>query len=430
MTRVGSKKSLYLVLVTCILGLSFLIGCGDTSKNVTACGGDAGSARRGGPLAGKVLFLVGNVKDSTSLCSLDTQTLALQQEHVLPVDSNDVKIFSDLKTHDAYLVERWSLAKKNSRLTRFAGATGALAGESAQFAVNVHSLFRLAGNLLFVLGFDKGEVSVSKTDLSDDKGSFVLPVQTPKGIDLAMANQDAHFDLTLYGKDALYVLSQGIDLNTYKGAPAKFHRMRSNQLSAGLSAGLSEVEATFTVQTADAQATCVNAASALQISKSKVLLGCNPQYYGPVAGSKVNLFLVDVVAGGEPVVTLLKEFDSSVVQTIGALVATPDGSKVLVEEGVTSSNFRRTATARYWLELSSGTKIPSRFGGDAAYVAASDSFVFSCVEEGGELGLSCKSHTFAIVPGAQVTTGVGARELVVYHSFSFQGFQAPIFGQD
>lgn len=226
-----------------------------------------------------LFWLLGEPTSAHVLCTV--QDSQFKQVYVLEPDSRDPLLFQDELTHNVLVVERFSgSSARPSRATWFS-ADGVQLTQIGDWPQNTYSALRLSEVEGVATGFDLGQLR--RFFMSASAGSLLGKVTENQ-------KSFANFNpiVTLQSGAWLALISSGFDLTTFSANEAQV--MRVSEVG---------IHPDGMVSVADASARCKNAFQTLQLSNARVILSCNPQYFGPVPGEFVAVFEVELLASGE-----------------------------------------------------------------------------------------------------------------------------------
>lgn len=273
----NAMKNYGSALLGALLALCLMSSCSlQTRESGHLCGsGEAAEALNG------LFWLLGEPGQANVLCQVHEKTF--QQVMVLEPDSQDPILFQDDKTGNVLLVERFSgSAARPSRATWFR-SNGAQRSQWGDWPQNTYGVLRLSDTEGLATGFDLAQLNRIQMSGADDSSlgkSFAEPVSF----------SDFQPIVTLTNGSWLALVDSGFDLTRFEAQTAKAMTVRASDLTS---------EAPRSVSDPITKQECKNAFQTQLISPSKVVLSCNPQYFGPVANELVSVFEVELLSTGE-----------------------------------------------------------------------------------------------------------------------------------
>ncbi len=351
-----------------VLGLSsvagFLLGALGCSRAATpdivsnACGGAGISAKFEG-----LTWLAGSPTQANILCGIRQQSVRILMS--LDPESRDPILFRDTQSAYHLLVERFSGRQaRPSRLTWFA-ESGERLGQRGDWPQNVYGISLSAPDAAIVTGFDSGVVQQVgwKTE------SFAQPSSAA----LNLSDDGSVRPIHVLNRDSwLAVIDNGYDLVRFA---AKDARIYSFKISDGM-----EQKSSAVIRDSQTGRACLNAFQSFSLSRSRVLLSCNPQYFGPASGQSVSVFDVSLDDAGVTSTRELVHFDGAEIQKIDIFGTDSSSEHVFLGYKKTTSNdYEGQIASSGWLSLKTGQWIPeTRFAGPVQILAGDKGLVVAC----------------------------------------------------
>lgn len=370
-----------------VLGLSSIAGCifgalgcsRTATPNIVsnACGGLAGSPKFEG-----LTWLAGSPTQANILCGVRQQSVRILMS--LDPESRDPLLFRDTQSANHLLVERFSGRQaRPSRLTWFA-ESGDRLGQRGDWPQNVYSISLSAPDAAIITGFDSGVVQ--------QVGWKTESFAQPNSAALNLSDDGSVRPIHVLNRGAwVAVIDNGYDLVRFA---AKDARIYSFKLSNGLEQKTSSV-----IRDAQTGRACLNAFQSFSLSRSRVLLSCNPQYFGPASGQSVSVFDVSLDDAGGTSTRELVHFDGANIQKIDIFGTDPSAEFVFLGyKQTTTSDYAGQIASSGWLNFKTGQWIPeTRFAGPVQILAGDKGLVVACLTKTDK----CSQGEFLHVSGGQ-----------------------------
>lgn len=342
--------SLVLCLIACTLS-------GESQVNAQQCGSGQAPERLSG-----LFWLLGEPGKANVLCSV--QGNEFRQVYVLEPDSRDPLLLEDKLTQRILLIERFSgSAARPSRATWFSPA-GEQLSQSGDWPQNTYAALRLSDSEGLATGFDLAQIQHFLMPRSQDvslgqltEKQFLFPNFNPI--------------VTLQNGAWLALISSGFDLLDFSAKEAQVMRV---------SEGKPHSDGLVSVSDSVTREQCKNAFQTLQISNSKVVLSCNPQYFGPVADELVALFEVELGSDGQLSMRILQSANGSDVQRIDLLGLDDSGLLFVGVKKTMSDDYNGEFIKSGFLSLTTLQFTTSKDIRGPLFKTASGERVFFCVE--------------------------------------------------
>lgn len=303
-----------------LLSLFLMASCSsqlDTRESGQLCGsGEPPEGMNG------VFWLLGEPGQANVLCHVHEKKF--KQVEVLDPDSQDPILFQDDKTGYVLLVERFSgSAARPSRATWFQ-PDGIQLSQSGDWPQNTYGVLRLSDTEGLVTGFDLAQldrIHVSPTSDTPFGKSIAAPISFPNFQPI----------VTLTNGSWLALLDSGFDLKSFEAQTAVAMAVRA-----------SDFEPVVTMPVVDSltKHVCKNAFQTQMISPSKVILSCNPQYFGPVANELVSVFEVELLSTGELKFRSLFVADAREIQKVDLLGVSGQNEVLMATMQTTSDDYK------------------------------------------------------------------------------------------
>ena len=322
------------------------------------CGGSVGSSALDG-----LSWVAGSPTQPNVLCQVQQSKASII--YALEPESRDPVLFDDPQSSFQLLVERFSgRQSRPSRVTWFSSG-GERLGQRGDWPQNVYGISRLSTDNAIVAGFDFGVIQQVGLNLQ----TFAAPKEKPFSLSAEGPARPVH----LLSNDVwLAAIDNGYDLIRFKPEVAMIFQVSSVN-------GLERRQAT-PVKDNRTGGTCENAFQAFALTKSSVLLSCNPQYFGPAAGQSVALFEVSLASDGEVLSRELVRLSGTEVQKIEIFGTDNNNEHVFLGYKTTTKEDYNGALLRAgWMNLLSGEWIPEvRFAGPLRQLGQGRGSVVAC----------------------------------------------------
>lgn len=356
-------------------------------------------------------FKGAGTEGATILYSLDTKQMLAQPVIIKGSASTDALPLRDAVREQIFFLERF--IGRPSRLTRVTCRTQGKALEKGNLPENTFAIGYVNAEQLAAFGWNTPVVRVFREDFdarSDSQGKIAIATAAT-----GLTEADTHLNNLLVAGQNTYLVSSGYSFGSGQPTQARLYKLDSL---------FSEVERVYDIPA------CKNAYQdyTLQISAQQVVLGCNPQYAGPIAGQDVTLVSVRVSENEEPNFTVLTGpgHDAQIIVPAGV---SNDGKRLFVAEYTTSVREQTLLPGQplrsYWLNLQTNERIDAvGLSGSAIYDEIHQKYVFSCVVSANN-GL-CKNNVFGV---ADAPDGVPSSmtEHTVSFDYSFWQFERRLF---
>jgi hypothetical protein len=322
------------------------------------CGGSAGSGQLDG-----LTWLAGSPAQANVLCQVKRSAGRILQ--ALDPESRDPLLFQDSQSSFQLLVERFSgRQSRPSRLTWFS-AGGERLGQRGDWPQNVYGISAISSETAVVAGFDFGVIQ--RVDWKAE--TFALPLENVFSLAQGSDVRPVH---VLSAESWLAVIDNGYDLIRYTAKDAMVYPVRQDN-------GFDEGDAVF-VRDPRTNSSCRNAFQTYPLTRSRVLLSCNPQYFGPEVGQAVALFEVNLQSDGTISSRELVRFDGAEIQRIDIFGADISSGFVFLGYKKTSADdYDGKIVSSGWLNLNNGEWISEdRFAGPFIQLGPNKGSVVAC----------------------------------------------------
>jgi len=343
------------------------------------CGGASGSDRLNG-----LTWLSGSPTQANVVCHIQNQSADVLLS--LDPESRDPILFRDFQLNRHILVERFSgVTARPSRVTWFS-EFGQFLGQRGQWPQNVYGLTVISSDEAIVSGFDAGVL----LNVHWSNESFAEAKSDP--VRLSFDPTQVHPVHTLSNGSWLAAIDNGYDLTKYVATDAKaivFERSQANSIK--VSKVISDSES-------PSGRTCQNAFQTLPLSRSEVILSCNPQYFGAVLGAHVNLYKVSLQSDGSLQVKELLRRDGADVQRIDLWGVDSERSRAFVAfKKTTATDYEGQLESAGWVNLTTlELSLEKRFSGPIHALAGGTVFVSACRYD----AEGCRSGQFVLIDGS------------------------------
>ncbi len=380
-----------------------------TSAFVPVLGSCSGKKSGSAVVAGTVPFLAQDYSKGAVVYSYDVAKNEVTQIRVAE-GNQDWKVFWDQTSQQTVVIDRTVASSTSaSVITSYLGAN--VSGEVGGFPINTKFLIHsAAANTLIAGGYTGGTATFS---LPTNRLQAVSSMNFPTGDGSTYYHNVVGL---ISGEKDVWALFGGTDSasppNVYPAAVSKIN------LAASSFENVSTVTACLNI----ASGTPLPNEGVVALSRSRVVVSCNPQY--GVLGAPIALVLFEANSTtAEVQVTVLKQAKSSAdIHQYEISGSSADGNSVFVEEKIfDGSDFSTETRRRYWLNVLTHAETPvTQYGGHMFYDVTSGKYLFGCYIEK-DTG-KCRSHTFALVtPG---NDNPEARS--VSYEYDFHGFAEQI----
>ncbi|MEN9529291.1 MAG: hypothetical protein RI932_1164 [Pseudomonadota bacterium] len=347
----------YCLLLSAVVLVS---GCGVRGKELGEKSSVCGSGEASSFLDG-LFWLNGEPTSANVVCSVQGGQYRTVQ--ILAPDSRDPILLNDRATKQKLLVERFSGSTARPSRATWVDSSGEIVTQRGDWPQNVYSVIRVSASQALVTGFDFADLRrfVWASEQSESLG-FTEPLQ--------LQTSDIHPILTLRSGAWMATLDAGFDLQKFLPKTARAFVFQED---------IPESRREIMLADTQQRLECKNAYQFLQLSNSRALLSCNPQYFGAVDGEQVGVFSVELSEQGELLVRSLLTRASNQVQKIDLWGVSPSGERAFVGLKQTRyDDYSGKVLESGWLSWRDGAFTPeNRFAGPIA-VLSSSSFVCSC----------------------------------------------------
>lgn len=364
-----------------IFSFAVLAACGQSGlkpRVSNVCGGSAGSDVLDG-----LTWIAGSPVQANVLCQVKQSEGTLVQ--ALDPESRDPLLFFDEENSIQLLVERFSGRQSRQSRVSWFSMSGERIGQRGDWPQNVYGINMLSNESAVVSGFDYGVFQ----KVSRKAGTFAAP----EGAEFALSSEAQVRPVHLLtSKSWIAAIDNGYDLISYRPEEVKIYVVGNAQ-----GAERRDAAPVKDIQTG---VSCKNAFQAHALTRSRVLLSCNPQYFGPSEGQTVAVFDVSLSPDGSVSAKELVHFDSAEVQRIDIFGSDRDNTFVFLGYKATSKdNYSGKLMRAGWLGLSGGDWIPEdRFSGPLAHLAEGRGSVVACQADSGQ----CQSGQFLHLSGSSL----------------------------